>query len=212
MSPGTGKTTQLIDRAELLIDAVDDYAIFMLEPDGTVASWNRGAQRIKGYTAAEIIGRKFDIFYTADDLAAEKPARELAAAAALGSHRDEGWRVRKDASVFWASVLITAIFDADGHLIGYAKVTHDDTERQNAGTLIRQVDLLTERERVSRELQETVVRQIFRAGQRLSATANLIADPRITERIHASIADLDATLKEIRCVITGYRPAPVAPQ
>lgn len=204
MITGKSPSAHLVDRYELLVDAVDEYAIFMLEPDGIVATWNRGAQRIKGYTAEEIIGQPFTRFYTPDDLAADKPAHELAAAAALGHHCDEGWRVRKDSSIFWANVLITAIQDADGHLIGYAKVTRDDTDRKNAEELARQMDLLTERDRVASALQETVVRQIFRAGLRLSSIAALIDDPQITDRVLSSIADLDATLSRIRDVITGH--------
>ncbi len=195
-------TTQLVDRFELLIGAVDDYAIFMLDVDGTVATWNRGAQRIKGYTADEIIGKPFTLFYTADDLASGKPARELRAAAAAGEHHDEGWRVRKDSSTFWADVLITAINDADGCLIGYAKVTHDDTDRKVAESLIQQVNLMSERERVGDELQETVVRQIFQAGLRLDAIVSLTNDPQIASRVLAAIADLDATITAIRDVIT----------
>jgi len=202
MVPDSTPATQLIDRFELLVGAVDAYAIFMLDPDGTVISWNRGAERIKGYSAEEVVGRPFAVFYTPDDLARGKPARELAIAAALGYHRDVGLQVRNDSSVFWADVLITAIKDADGRLIGYAEVTHDDTDRRNAEELTRQAHLMTERDRVARELQETVVRQIFRAALRLSAIANLISDPQITSRVLSSIADLDATLEEIRDVVT----------
>jgi len=212
MIPGVSTAVQLIDRFELLVGAVDDYAIFMLETDGTVATWNRGAQRIKGYTAEEIIGQSFTVFYTPDDLANGKPARDLLAAAASGQHHDESWRVRKDSSIFWANVLITAINDADGRLIGYTEVTRDDTDRKIAEALIQQTYLMTERDRVACELQETVVRQIFRAGLRLSAIATLISDPQITSRVLSSIADLDATLKEIRCVITDRHPDRVAPR
>jgi len=212
MIEGASTAVQLIDRFELMVGVVDDYAIFMLDADGTVATWNRGAQRIKGYTAEEIIGRSFTVFYTPDDLASGKPARELQAAAASGQHHDEGWRVRKDSSIFWANVLITAIYDADGRLIGYANVTSDETDRKIAEGLIQRAHLMTERDRVACELQETVVRQIFRAGLRLSAIANLISDPQITSRVLSSIADLDVTLKEIRAVITGQHPDRLAPR
>lgn len=210
MIPDTSTAVQLIDRFQLLIGAVDAYAIFMLDVDGTVTSWNRGAERIKGYTAEEIIGQSFTVFYAPDDLARGKPARELAIAAALGQHRDEGWQVRNDSSVFWADALITAIEDADGNLIGYAKVTHDGTDRRNAEELTRQVHLMTERDRVARQLQETVVHQIFRAGLRLSAIANLISDPQVASRVLSSIADLDVALKEIRDVITDHHPDQLA--
>ena len=117
---------------ELMVDSVRDYAIFMLDPDGHVASWNKGAQRIKGYTASEIIGRHFSTFYPPEDIASDKPARELKIAIRQGRFEEEGIRLRKDGSVFWASVVITAVRDEDGTLIGFAKVTRDLTERRAA--------------------------------------------------------------------------------
>jgi PAS domain S-box-containing protein len=117
---------------QLMVDSVRDYAIFMLDPNGHVASWNQGAQRIKGYTADEIIGRHFSAFYTAEDIASRKPARELKIAARVGKYEEEGIRVRKDGSVFWANVVITAVRDDDHTLVGFAKVTRDLTERRAA--------------------------------------------------------------------------------
>ncbi|QLD89457.1 PAS domain S-box protein [Natronomonas salina] len=115
-----------------LIQAVEEYAIFRLDPDGTVASWNLGAERIKGYSASEIVGRNFSTFYTEADRAADVPERNLAAALQQGAVEDEGWRVRKDGSRFWANVTITAIRDDDGDLEGFAKVTRDMTDRKRA--------------------------------------------------------------------------------
>lgn len=117
---------------QLMVDSVRDYAIFMLDTTGHVASWNKGAQRIKGYTADEIIGRHFSAFYTPEDIAIEKPALELKVAARQGRFEDEGPRLRKDGSMFWANVVITAVRDDDGTLIGFAKVTRDLTERRAA--------------------------------------------------------------------------------
>ncbi len=117
------------ERLRLLIESVRDYAIFMLDPDGTVRGWNSGAQAIKGYSAGEIIGRHFSQFYTPEDQRAGKPAAELEQALAAGRVEDEGWRVRKDGTLFWANVVITAVRDATGKLIGFAKVTRDMTER-----------------------------------------------------------------------------------
>jgi PAS domain S-box-containing protein len=117
---------------EMMLDAVRDYAIFMLDPDGHVASWNKGAQRIKGYTADEIIGRHFSTFYPPEDIAAGKPPRELKQAIRQGKFEEEGIRLRKDGSAFWASVVITAVRDEDGSLVGFAKVTRDLTERRAA--------------------------------------------------------------------------------
>lgn len=120
------------DLYRLLVESATDYAIFALDPTGHVVSWNPGAQRFKGYTAAEIIGRHFSIFYPPEDLARGKPAAELEIAARVGRLEDEGWRVRKDGTRFWANVVITALREADGTLVGFAKVTRDLTERRAA--------------------------------------------------------------------------------
>ncbi len=119
-------------RYRLLIEAVTDYAIYMLDPTGIVASWNPGAERFKGYTADEIVGQHFSRFYTEEDKAAELPARALQLASEEGSFRAEGWRVRKDGTRFWASVVIDPIRDSAGILQGFAKVTRDLTERRQA--------------------------------------------------------------------------------
>jgi hypothetical protein len=124
--------TQSEERFALLVSAVTDYAIFMLDADGRVASWNEGAHRIKGYEEDEIVGRHFSVFYPPEDQAAGKPASMLEQATLHGSHEDEGWRIRKDGSRFWASVVMTALRDRDGVVRGFAKVTRDITERRNA--------------------------------------------------------------------------------
>ncbi|HZE07223.1 MAG TPA: ATP-binding protein [Gemmatimonadaceae bacterium] len=115
---------------QLMVESVRDYAIFMLDPAGYIASWNIGAERIKGYTASEIIGRHFSVFYQQSDIDAGKPPHELEVAQRDGQFEDEGPRVRKDGTVFWANVLITAVRDTDGTLIGFVKVTRDLTERR----------------------------------------------------------------------------------
>ena len=116
----------------LLIEAVQDYAIFLLDADGHVLTWNPGAQRAKGYAASEIIGRHFSAFYTPEERAAGRPAWLLGRAATEGRVEDEGWRVRKDGSRFWADVILTALRTDDGTLYGYAKITRDLTERRDA--------------------------------------------------------------------------------
>jgi PAS domain S-box-containing protein len=118
------------ERFRTLVESIKDYAIFMLDPAGNVATWNIGAQRIKGYEAHEIIGRHFSVFYPEADLRAGKTEYELKVARRDGRFEDEGWRVRKDGSQFWANVGITALRDRDGALLGYAKVTRDLTERR----------------------------------------------------------------------------------
>ena len=132
------------ERQRLLVDSVRDYAIFMLDPDGVVLSWNGGAHEIKGYTAPEIIGRHFSVFYTPEDKSAGKPELELKTAREQDRAEDEGWRVRKDGSIFWAYVVVTAIRGADGRLLGFAKVTRDMSDRRR----------LEELERSSRRMNE----------------------------------------------------------
>jgi PAS domain S-box-containing protein len=119
------------ERFRLLVEAVEDYAIFMLDPTGHVMSWNSGAQRSKGYAAEEIIGRHFRTFYPPEVAERKHPEHELAIALEAGHYEEEGWRVRKDGSQFWANVLITAVFNPAGEHIGFAKVTRDTTQRKN---------------------------------------------------------------------------------
>jgi PAS domain S-box-containing protein len=120
------------ERFRLLVQGVKDYAIFALDPNGVVSSWNEGAQRIKQYTRDEIVGRHFSTFYPPEDVAAGKTEWELEVAIRDGSVEDEGWRVRKDGSRFWANVVITAMRNAKGELLGFTKVTRDLTERREA--------------------------------------------------------------------------------
>ena len=125
-------------RFRLLVDAVIDYAIYMLDPSGIITNWNTGAERLKGYTANEIIGSHFSQFYSKEDRAAGQPAVVLETARREGRYEAEGWRVRKDGSRFWASVVIDAIKDDEGNLIGFAKITRDMTERQAAQETLRE--------------------------------------------------------------------------
>jgi hypothetical protein len=114
-----------------LVTAVREYAIFMLDVDGVVVSWNSGAQRIKGYLASEIVGRHFRVFYVPEDQESGHPEENLEIALFQGSFAEEGWRVRKDGSRFWASVVITPVYDDAGHHVGYAKVTRDQTQQRD---------------------------------------------------------------------------------
>jgi PAS domain S-box-containing protein len=125
-------------RFQLLVTSVRDYAIYMLDPDGFVASWNAGARRFKGYEAADIIGQHFSVFYTERDRLDGKPARALNTALTEGKFEDEGWRVRNDGSRFWASVVVDPILDTAGELLGFAKITRDITERKAAQEALRE--------------------------------------------------------------------------
>jgi PAS domain S-box-containing protein len=132
------------ERLRLMVEGVQDYAIYMLDPEGIIQSWNTGAQILKGYSAAEAIGRHFSMFYRPEELALGMPENELRIALEKGRAEEEGWRVRKDGSRFWANVVITAIRNAEGQLRGFAKITRDMSERRR----------LEELERSSRRMNE----------------------------------------------------------
>jgi PAS domain S-box-containing protein len=141
------------DQFRLLVEAVKDYAIFLLDPDGRVVSWNAGAERIKGYTAEEILGQELTRFYEPDDVAAGLPATMLALAATEGRYQGRGWRVRKDGRRFYAQVTLTALFDTQGRLTGYAKITQDVT-----------AELEAERARRDREYQLAEAQRVAKLG------------------------------------------------
>jgi PAS domain S-box-containing protein len=128
------------ERFRLLINGVKDYGIFMLDPTGHVASWNQGAERIKGYKADEIVGRHFSCFYPPEDLQKGKPERELQTAISEGRYEDEGWRIRKDGSRFWANVVLTALTDGTGKLRGFSEITRDITERKRAEEVLQETE------------------------------------------------------------------------
>jgi PAS domain S-box-containing protein len=216
------------ERFRLLVEAVQDYAIFMLDPGGHIVSWNIGAQRIKGYLGAEIIGRHFSCFYPQEDLQRGKPAWELQEATRDGRFEDEGWRIRKDGSRFWASVVITAVRDDAGTLIGFAKVTRDFTERMQAQEALRQE--ITERKEAQRKLydSENSLRQLSRhllrtqdeerrrigrelhdsLGQSLAAmkinldslTSIVGADDLAGQKIAECVQLAEASIKEVRTI------------
>ena len=166
------------ERFRLLMEGVQEYAILHLDPSGHVVSWNAGAERLKGYTSKEIIGRHFSVFYTQEDLANDKPQNILGQAVRQGQAKDEGWLIRKDGSRFWASVVITALRDHNGNLLGFAKLTRDTTEkREKENALTKAKELLELRveqraavlTRVNQELR-TEIAERERAEQQLKTS------------------------------------------
>jgi PAS domain S-box-containing protein len=159
-SAANSNPTNVEQYFRLLIDAVKDYAIFILDPQGRITSWNHSAERMKGYRAAEIIGKNFSCFYPQEEVRSGKPQQALEVAAREGSFEENGWRVRKDRSRFWANILITALRDHQGALVGYAKITRDATERLRADEAQHELSVKLlhvqdeERRRISRELHD----------------------------------------------------------
>ncbi|MGC2419134.1 MAG: PAS domain-containing sensor histidine kinase [Candidatus Acidiferrales bacterium] len=152
-------TYEIEQQLRLLVDAVQDYAIYMLDAEGRIRTWNRGAQRLKGYEASEILGRHFSVFYSEEDITAGKPQRTLEIARRDGRLEDEGWRVRKDGSRFWANAVVTALKDAKGNIIGFGKVTRDFTERMFAQRALEESQRrLQDSENSLRELSRHLLR------------------------------------------------------
>jgi PAS domain S-box-containing protein len=186
------------ERSRLFIDAVQDYAIFMLDPDGCVSTWNTGAERIKGYKASEIIGQHFSRFYSEEDVRAGKPEWELDVAAKEGRFEDEGWRFRKDGSSFWANVTITAVRDAAGRLLGFSKVTRDSTERMFAQKALEESRLkLQESEKSLRDLSLHLLRTQDEERRRIG------------REIHDSLGQYLSVLK---MKLDGMSSSPASPE
>jgi PAS domain S-box-containing protein len=160
------------ERFRLLVESVQDYAIFLLSPEGVVLSWNDGAQRVKGYRPEEIIGSSFERFYTREDVARGLPRQLLARAASEGHVEHEGWRVRKDGSRFWADVVITALRDGQGSLQGYAKVTRDLTERRET----EQARARARREEGARAAAEAIQTELRASRDQLAAILTGVAE------------------------------------
>jgi PAS domain S-box-containing protein len=193
----------------LLVDSVRDYAIFALDVEGHVLSWNAGAERLKGYAPEEIIGRHFSAFYPRADQEAGKPAWALAAAARDGSVEDEGWRIRKDGTRFWANVVITALRDEAGTLVRFAKVTRDLTERRAAQErLIADERRLAEAEAASRARSEFLAAMSHELRTPINATLGYaelmemeVAGP-LTERQRDYIARIRGTQQHLLGIVT----------
>ena len=199
----------------LLISRVQDYAIFMLNPEGLVMSWNDGARLIKGYSRDEMVGESFTRFYTAEDQQRGRPAEMLREAAASGRVEDEGWRVRKDGTRFWADVVITAVRNEDGELIGFAKITRDLTERRKAEAAIGELSARLfriqdeERQRLARHLHDktsSYLTQVLGSLYRVKAHLKT-ADVVLLNDVGDSIAKVEEASDVIRRVAQMLHPS-----
>ena len=192
------------ERFRLLVEGTRDYAIFMLDPAGRIASWNPGAKRFKQYTAEEIIGQHFSRFYPEEDVQAGKPAAELRIATAEGRYEEEGWRIRKDGSRYWANVVITALRDANGNLRGFSKITRDLTERQKAEEIAHR--LLEEA--AARRAAEQSAQVIEQQREQLRVTLTSIGDAVITTDAEGRVTLLNPVAE----AMTGWPNAEAAGQ
>ncbi|MBY0525621.1 MAG: PAS domain S-box protein [Gemmataceae bacterium] len=192
------------ERFRLLVDSTKDYAIFMLDPTGRIASWNPGAQRIKQYRADEIIGQHFSRFYPPDVVERGWPDEELRRATAEGRFEDEGWRLRKDGSRFWANVVITALRDGSGSLRGFSKITRDMTERRQAEENARR--LLEEQ--AARRVAEEYVQVVARQREELRVTLTSIGDGVVTTDAQGRVTFLNPVAE----TLTGWTTADAAGQ
>lgn len=170
---------------QVLVEGIKDYAIFMLDPEGHITTWNEGARRFKGYQAEEIIGKHISVFYTEEDIRNGKVEHELQEATSEGRTEDEGWRVRKDGTKFWANVILTRINDKSGNLGGFVKITRDLTERKKMENQIREANENLERkvEERTRELQKAIqMRDEF-----ISIASHELRTPLTTMRLQAQM-------------------------
>lgn len=210
--------TQVVgDQFALLVSNVVDYAIFMLDPRGSIVTWNEGAQRIKGYSVNDIVGRHFSVFYPPEQVAAGKPDWELEVATREGRYEEEGWRVRKDGSRFWASVVITALRDETGRLRGFGKVTRDLTERhiselereaareREAEQLRMHADRMAELERTKTEFLDLASHElrgplaVVRGYNSMFQDGSIAASdvPRVARLIEAKLAQVDLLVEQM---------------
>src|SRR3954462_8981396 len=180
-------------RFRLFVEAVRDYALFMLDPQGNIMTWNAGAERIKGYKSWEIIGQHFSVFYPEEDLKSRKPWHELEVAAEEGRFEDEGWRLRKDGSMFWANVIITALKDERGRLLGFSKITRDLTARKQAEEVARRLA----EETAARRAAEENARLVQQERGRLQVTLASIGDAVISTDARGCVEYLNPVAEEL---------------
>jgi PAS domain S-box-containing protein len=202
----TEKLRQSEERFQVVVESIQDYAIYILDPNGIVISWNSGAQRIKGYEAEEIIGKHFSRFYTADDIRVNKPMRNLQIAAVQGKYEDESLRVRKDGSVFWVNVLITPIRDHAGKLTAFVKVVRDITERKKSEERLQESERLANLGTTAAVFAHEIANPLNGLSTSLQIVQELLdesdyANPLLRETINAANVEIErlaSLLKDYR--------------
>ena len=202
----TERLRQSEKRFQVLVESIQDYAIYILDPNGIVMTWNPGAQRIKGYSANEIIGKHFSQFYTPDDRRINKPMRNLAYAASRERYEDESLRVRKDGSIFWANVLITAIRDSSGNVTGFAKVVRDITERKAAEQRVHEAERLATLGTTAAVFAHEIANPLNGISSSLQIVSDLLDDadyqnPILRETIHAA----NEEIRRLALLLRDYR-------
>jgi PAS domain S-box-containing protein len=202
----TERLRQSEERLQVLIESIQDYAIYILDPNGFVISWNSGAQRIKGYSADEIIGKHFSRFYTPNDLRINKPTQNLEHAATKGRYEDESLRMRKDGSIFWANVLITAIRDPSGNLTGFAKMVRDITERKASEQRLHETERLATLGTTAAVFAHEIANPLNGISGSLQIVSDLLDDadyhnPILRETIHGA----NQEIKRLASLLRNYR-------
>ncbi len=202
------------ERFRLLVQDVTDYAIFMLDATGHVVSWNAGAQRIKGYAVSEILGRHFSVFYPREDVAQGRPERNLETALREGRVEDEGWRVRKDGSLFWANVVITALYDEQRRLRGFAKITRDMTQMRRTERVLEERRRLlshlvqaqeAERRQIAQELHKGAIQQMADVAARQQKLADQVPEPYRAQLTEFG-QQMEQVAERLRALLTHLHP------
>jgi PAS domain S-box-containing protein len=199
------KLQQSEERFRLLVEGVQDCAIYMLNVEGVVNSWNSGAQRLKGYQAEEIIGKHFSCFFRPEDIQAGKPNQALEAAAAKGQYEEENFRVRKDGSVFWANVLITALYDSIGQLYGFAKLVRDITERKETEQRLRDSERLATLGTTAAVFAHEIANPLNGLSTSLQIVGELIRESGQGPLVEETLEIAHEELKRLTALLNDYR-------